>query len=42
MSEGLKIRAVDKHSFFADPNPAVFLNADPDPSGFFNEEPDPG
>ena len=24
-------RAVDPHSFFADPNPAVFLNADPDP-----------
>ena len=25
-------RAVDPHSFFADPDPAVFLNADPDPS----------
>ena len=25
------IRAVDLHSFFADPDPAVFLNADPDP-----------
>ena len=23
-------RAVDPHSFFADPDPAVFLNADPD------------
>ena len=26
-----KIRAVDPHSFYADPDPAVFLNADPDP-----------
>ena len=25
------IRAVDPHSFFADPDPDVFLNADPDP-----------
>ena len=25
-------RAVDPHSVFADPGPAVFLNADPDPS----------
>ena len=24
-------RAVDQHSFFADPYPAVLLNADPDP-----------
>ena len=24
--------AVDLHSFFADPDPAVFLNADPDPA----------
>ena len=24
-------RAVDPHSFFADLDPAVFLNADPDP-----------
>ena len=24
-------RAVDPHSFFANPEPAVFLNADPDP-----------
>ena len=29
-------RAVDLHSFHADPDPAVFLNADPDP------DPDPG
>ena len=28
----LYIRAVDPHSFFADPYPAVFLNADPDPA----------
>ena len=29
----LGCRAVDQHSFLADPdpNPAVFLNADPDP-----------
>ena len=25
-------RAVDPHSFFADPDPAVFLNDDPDPA----------
>ena len=25
------IRAVDLHSFYADPDPAVFLNVDPDP-----------
>ena len=24
-------RAVDPHSFYADPDPVVFLNADPDP-----------
>ena len=24
-------RAVDPHSFFADPHPAVLLNAEPDP-----------
>ena len=24
-------RAVDPHSFYADPDPAVFLNADPEP-----------
>ena len=28
----IRIRAVDLHSFFADPDPAVFLNADPDPA----------
>ena len=27
-------RAVDSHSFFADPDPAVFLNAYPDPAAF--------
>ena len=26
-----KTRAVDPHSFYADPDPADFLNADPDP-----------
>ena len=30
--EMIKTRAVDPHSFFADPDPAVFLNADPDPA----------
>ena len=25
-------RAVDPHSFFKDPDPAVFPNADPDPA----------
>ena len=30
------VRAVDPHSLYADPDPAVFLNADPDP------DPDPG
>ena len=25
-------RAVDPHSFLADPDPAFFLNADPDPA----------
>ena len=33
-------RAVDPHSFFADPDPAVFLNADPDPRGKMNADPD--
>ena len=33
----LATRAVDPHSFFVDPDPAVFLNADPDPDA----EPDP-
>ena len=32
----VKIRAVDLHSLYGDPDPAVFLNADPDP------DPDPG
>ena len=27
-------RPVDPHSFFADPDPAVFLNADLDPAAF--------
>ena len=27
----LRYRAVDPHLFYADPDPAVFLNADPDP-----------
>ena len=36
-----KSRAVDPHSFFADPDPAVFLNADPDPGGKMNADPDP-
>ena len=27
----VNIRAVDPHSFYADSDPAVFLNADPDP-----------
>ena len=26
------VRAVDPHSFYADPDPAVLLNADPDPA----------
>ena len=26
----VKTRAVDPHSFFVDPDPAVFLNTDPD------------
>ena len=25
---------MDPHSFFADPDPAVLLNADPDPAAF--------
>ena len=35
------IRAVDPHSFFSDPDPAVFLHADPDPGGKMNADPDP-
>ena len=36
----LLFRAVDPHSFYADPDPdpAVFLNTDPDP----DPDPDPG
>ena len=37
----VKSRAVDPHSFFADPDPAVFLNADPDPEIFLNADSDP-
>ena len=36
---GVLGRAVDPYSFFADPNPAVFLNADPDPGGKMNADP---
>ena len=32
---------MDPHSFFADPDPVVFLNADPDPGGKINADPDP-
>ena len=31
VAELVGARAVDPHSFYADPDPAVFLNADPDP-----------
>ena len=36
-------RAVDPHTFFADLDPAAFLNEDPDhdPADFFNADPDP-
>ena len=34
-------RAVDPHSFFTDPDPAVILDADPDPAAFYNAVPDP-
>ena len=37
----LFIRAVDPHSFFADPDLTVFLNADPDPGGKMNADPNP-
>ena len=30
-------RAVDPHSFFKDPDPAVFLNTDPDTAAFLCE-----
>ena len=32
------LRAVDPHSFYADPDLAVFLNADPDPEGKINAD----
>ena len=32
-------RTVDLHSFYADPDPAVFLNADPDPESKMNADP---
>ena len=38
-SRGLT-RAVHPHSFFADPDPAVFLNADLDPGAKINVDPD--
>ena len=37
----IKTRAVDPHSFFADPDPAVFRKADPDPASFLNADADP-
>ena len=40
-SRSVLARAVDPHSFFSDPDPAVFLNADPDldPGGKKNADP---
>ena len=35
------MRAVDPHSFCADTDPAVFLNADWDPEGKMIADPDP-
>ena len=35
----LNVPYSDPHSFFADPDPAVFLNADPDPGGKMNADP---
>ena len=32
---------MDPHSIFADPDPAVLLNADPDPAVLLNANPDP-
>ena len=32
---------MDPHSYLADPDPAVFLNADPDPGGKMIADPDP-
>ena len=37
----IMIRAVTLHLFFADLDPAAFLNADPDPADFFNADPEP-
>ena len=37
----LSTRAVDLHSFFSDPDPAVLLNVDPNPAGFKKADPDP-
>ena len=34
--------AVDPHSFYADPDLAVFLHVDPDPAVFLHADPDPG
>ena len=41
MSMTLLARAVDLDFFFADPDPAVFLNSNLDPAVFFNADPDP-
>ena len=35
------MRAEERHSFIADPDPAAFLNWDPDPAAFLNWDPDP-
>ena len=32
---------MDPHSYLADPDTAVFLNADPDPGGKMIADPDP-
>ena len=32
---------MDPHSFYADPDPAVFLNADPYPAAFYKTDSDP-
>ena len=32
---------MDPHSFYADPDPAVFLNADPYPAAFYKADSDP-
>ena len=38
--QSIFLRAVGPHSFFADPDPAVFLKVDPDPGGKMNADPD--